>query len=72
MKANSFEVRENSFIELRCHQMQKYHIVEPHRGCIVYFHSPGMARVSGVQNRDERCRTMKGRVGGVLEELENK
>ena len=34
--------------------------------------SPGMARVSGVQNRDERCRTMKGRVGGVLEELENK
>ena len=28
--------------------------------------------MSGVQNRDERCRTMKGRVGGVLEELENK
>ena len=28
--------------------------------------------MSGVQNRDERCRTMKGRVGGALEELENK
>ena len=24
--------------------------------------------MSGVQNHDERCRTMKGRVGGVLEE----
>ena len=28
--------------------------------------------MSGVQNRDERCRTMKGRVGGVLEELGNR
>ena len=27
--------------------------------------------MSGVQNRDEKCRTMKGRVGGVLEELGN-
>ena len=25
-----------------------------------------MARVSDVQNRDEKCRTMKGRMGGVL------
>ena len=28
--------------------------------------------MSGVQNHDERCRTMKERVGGVLEELENR
>ena len=28
-----------------------------------------MARESGVRNRDKRCRTMKGRVGGELEEL---
>ena len=33
---------------------------------------PGMARVSDVQNRDEKCRTMKGRVGGVPEELGNR
>ena len=25
----------------------------------------------GAQNRDERCRTMKGQVGGVLEESDN-
>ena len=30
---------------------------------------PGMARVSGGRNRDERCRTMKGKVGRVLKEL---
>ena len=34
--------------------------------------SPGVARESGVQNRDERCRTMKGRVGGELEEIVTK
>ena len=28
--------------------------------------------MSGVQNHDERCRTMKRRVGGVLEELGNR
>ena len=28
----------------------------------------GMARESDVRNRDERCRTMKGRVSGALEE----
>ena len=33
--------------------------------------SPGRMGESGVQNRDERCRTMKGQVGGVLEELDN-
>ena len=43
------------------------------RASILYcMKCPGMARESGVQNLDEGCRTMKRKVGGVLEELVTK